>query len=107
MLEELLDRFGEMPKAVMNLLSIARLKALAHRCYVTEIKQIGRDMKITLYENAKLNPTGIPALMQKYRRGLQFKNEQEPKILFTPEGSGNVLTALTDLLTELEQLVEE
>ena len=39
MLEELLDRFGEMPKAVMNLLSIARLKALAHRCYVTEIKQ--------------------------------------------------------------------
>ena len=107
MLEELLDRFGEMPKAVMNLLSIARLKALAHRCYVTEIKQIGRDMKITLYENAKLNPVGFPALMQKYRRGLQFKNEQEPKILFTPEGSGNVLTALTDLLTELEQLVEE
>ena len=107
MLEELLDRFGEMPKAVMNLLSIARMKALAHRCYVTEIKQIGRDMKITLYENAKLNPVGIPALMQKYRRGLQFKNEQEPKILFTPEGSGNVLTALTDLLTELEQLVEE
>ena len=107
MLEELLDRFGEMPKAVMNLLSIARMKALAHRCYVTEIKQIGRDMKITLYENAKLNPVGFPALMQKYRRGLQFKNEQEPKILFTPEGSGNVLTALTDLLTELEQLVEE
>lgn len=69
MLEELLDRFGEMPKAVMNLLSIARLKALAHRCYVTEIKQIGRDMKITLYENAKLNPVGFPALMQKYRRG--------------------------------------
>ena len=107
MLEELLDRFGEMPKAVMNLLSIARMKALAHRCYVAEIKQIGRDMKITLYENAKLNPVGFPALMQKYRRGLQFKNEQEPKILFTPEGSGNVLTALTDLLTELEQLVEE
>ena len=74
---------------------------------IFEIKQIGRDMKITLYENAKLNPVGFPALMQKYRRGLQFKNEQEPKILFTPEGSGNVLTALTDLLTELEQLVEE
>ena len=27
-------------------------------------------MKITLYENAKLNPVGFPALMQKYRRGL-------------------------------------
>ena len=34
MLEELLDRFGEMPKAVLNLLVIARMKAQAHRCYV-------------------------------------------------------------------------
>ena len=107
MLEELLDRFGEMPKAVLNLLVIARMKAQAHRCYVVEIKQIAGDMKITLYERAKLNPTGIPVLMQKYRRGLQFKNEQEPKFIFTPEGAGNTLTALTDFLTELESLVEE
>lgn len=60
MLEELLDRFGEPPKAVLNLLTIARLKALAHRSYVTEIKQTGKDMKITLYERAKLNPAGFP-----------------------------------------------
>ncbi len=39
MLEELIDRFGEPPKAVLNLLAIARLKALAHQGYVTEIKQ--------------------------------------------------------------------
>ena len=107
MLEELLDRFGEMPKAVLNLLTIARMKALAHRCYVVEIKQLGKDLKITLYENAKLNPAGIPVLLQKYRRGLQLKNEQEPKFIFTPEGAGNLLTALTDFLTELETLVEE
>ena len=86
---------------------IARMKAQAHRCYVVEIKQIAGDMKITLYERAKLNPAGIPVLMQKYRRGLQFKNEQEPKFIFTPEGAGNTLTALTDFLTELESLVEE
>lgn len=43
--------------------------------------------------------------MQKYRRGLQFKNEQEPKFILTPVG--NLLTALTDFLNELEKLVEE
>lgn len=105
MLEELLDRFGEPPKAVLNLLTIARIKALAHRSYVTEIKQMGKDLKITLYERAKLNPAGFPELMQKYRRGLQFKNEQEPKFILTPVG--NLLTALTDFLNELEKLVEE
>ena len=43
--------------------------------------------------------------MQKYRRGLQFKNEQEPKFILTLVG--NLLTALTDFLNELEKLVEE
>ena len=105
MLEELLDRFGEMPKAVLNLLAIARIKALAHRAYVAEIKQMGADLKITLYEKARLDPAGIPALLQKYRRGLQFKAEQEPKFLFTPVGKP--LEALTDFLKELEKLAEE
>ena len=104
MLEELLDRFGEMPKAVLNLLAIARMKALAHRAYVTEIKQTGADMRITLYEEAQLDPAGIPAILAKYRRGLQFKADQEPKFLLTPVG--NTLEALTDFLKELEKLAE-
>ena len=104
MLEELLDRFGEMPKAVLNLLAIARMKALAHRAYVTEIKQTGADMRITLYEEAQLDPAGIPAILAKYRRGLQFKADQEPKFLLTPVG--NTLEVLTDFLKELEKLAE-
>lgn len=105
MLEELLDRFGEFPKAVGNLLAIARLKALAHQAYVTEIKQLGRDVRITLYEKARLDPSGIPQLMQKYRRGLQFKAEQEPKFVFTPQGS--LMDALPQLISELLSMVEE
>ena len=104
MLEELLDRFGEMPKAVLNLLAIARMKALAHRAYVTEIKQMGADMRITLYEKARLDPAGIPEILAKYRRGLQFKAEQEPKFLLMPVG--NMLEALTEFLKELEKLAE-
>ena len=105
MLEELLDRFGEPGKAVLNLLAIAKLKAIAHQGYVTEIKQIGKSVRITLYEKAKLNPEGIPVLMQKYRRGLQFKNEQEPKFILEPQG--NLILALTDFAQELKELAEE
>lgn len=105
MLEELLDRFGEMPKAVLNLLAIAKMKALAHQAYVTEIKQIGKDVRITLYEKAKINSAGIPQLMQQYRRGLQFKAEQEPKFVLTP--TGNVVEALTVFVQELGKMVEE
>ena len=41
MLEELMDRFGEPMKSVLNLLEIARMKALAHKAYVVEVKQKG------------------------------------------------------------------
>ena len=37
MQDELLDRFGDIPKSVENLLVIARVRALAHKCYVTEV----------------------------------------------------------------------
>ena len=104
MLEELIDRFGEPPKAVLNLLAIARLKALAHQAYITEIKQTSRECRITLYENAKINPAGIPPLMEKYRRSLQFKNEQTPKFLFAPVGPA--VPALTRFAEELLELVE-
>lgn len=105
MLEELLDRFGEPTKAVLNLLAIAKMKAIAHQAYVTEIKQIGKEIKITLYEKAKINPAGIPALMDKYRRRLQFKTDKEPKFIFLPQGK--VVEALTEFAEELQKLVEE
>ena len=104
MLEELLDRFGEPGKAVLNLLAIAKLKAIAHQGYVTEIKQTGKKVRFTLYEKARLNTEGFPALMQKYRRGLQFKNEQEPKFILEPQGS--LILALTEFAEELKSMAE-
>ena len=103
-LEELLDRFGEPGKAVLNLLAIAKLKAIAHQGYVTEIKQTGKTVRFTLYEKARLNTEGFPALMQKYRRGLQFKNEQEPKFILEPQG--NLILALTEFAEELKSMAE-
>ena len=104
MLEELLDRFGEPGKAVLNLLAIAKLKAIAHQGYVTEIKQTGKKVRFTLYEKARLNTEGFPALMQKYRRGLQFKNEQEPKFILEPQG--NLILALTEFAEGLKSMAE-
>ena len=104
MLEELIDRFGEPGKAVLNLLAIARLKALAHQGYVTEIKQLGKDVRITLYEQAKLDPAGIPAIMAQYRRGLQFKADQEPKFILTPQG--RLIEELMKFAGELAKLAE-
>ena len=66
---------------------------------------MGKEVRITLYQNARLNPQGIPMLMQKYRRGLSFKPDTEPKFILIPQG--NLIHALKDFVQELLKLVEE
>lgn len=72
MLEELIDRFGEPPKSVENLLAIALLKAKAHSCYYTEVKEMGEKIKFTFYFQAKINPASIAQFTEKYHGALQF-----------------------------------
>lgn len=71
MQEELMDRFGEPPNTVMNLLLIAYLKALGHSVYVTEVKQWGKEVKVIMFHQVKLNE-GINGLRTKYGRKLQI-----------------------------------
>ena len=66
---------------MQNLLAVAELKALAHRAYITEIKQTGEVIRITLYEKARLEAEGIPALLGQYGNDLNFKLENSPYFL--------------------------
>src|SRR5699024_5461529 len=60
MMKELIDRFGEPMKSVLILLEIARMKALAHKAYVVEVKQKGDTVRLQMHERARLNPAKIP-----------------------------------------------
>ena len=78
MLEELIDRFGEPPKKVQQLLKIAQLKALANKAYITAIEQKGDDYIFTMYEKANVNVAAIPALLKKHKGARAFKAEVVP-----------------------------
>lgn len=72
MLEELIDRFGDPPKSVQNLLLIARLKSLAHAAYVTEVAQKADAVRFTLYERAGLDAAKIPEFVASYGGAAAF-----------------------------------
>ncbi|WP_425516065.1 transcription-repair coupling factor [Anaerolentibacter hominis] len=82
MQEELLDRFGEMPQAVSNLLQIALLKARAHKAYITQLAQKGNLVKIVMFAKARVDAGKIPALIEKYNGALKFYAEAEPNFHF-------------------------
>lgn len=71
-LEELIDRFGDLPKSVENLLYIAKVKSMAHHVWFTEVSQKGEQLKFTLYEKAKIDPVKIPEFVASYGPNLKF-----------------------------------
>ena len=112
MLEELMDRFGEPPKAVQNLLAIAALKAMAHRLYVTEVKQLGEEFRLTMHERAQVNPAAIPRLLKQYGEELTFRAEGIPFFLYRPRKRRPkdilpVLEKVRELLENMGILVED
>ena len=82
MQDELIDRFGEIPRSVENLLKIADLKALAHQAGVVEVDVKKQDITIQMYQKANLDVSGIPALMEKYKGTLTFRTGDVPSFYY-------------------------
>ena len=110
MTEELIDRFGDIPKKVQQLLVIASLKSLAHSVYVTAIEQKGEEIRFTMYEKAKIDPSGIPKFLDSYKNDLIFRAEEPPYFLYCRKGRNkksnteNVLDTVRQILEDLKKL---
>ena len=110
MTEELIDRFGDIPKKVQQLLVIASLKSLAHSVYVTAIEQKGEEIRFTMYEKAKIDPSGIPKFLDSYKNDLIFRAEEPPYFLYCRKGRNkksnteSVLDTVRRILEDLKKL---
>lgn len=107
MQEELVDRFGELPKAVENLLGIVLVKALAHDVYVTQIKQKQTNfVELTMYEKADVQVDGILDLMSNYGGRLKFTPQHPPVFSFQwRKGKGNQKIDPSEMLEETKRLL--
>ena len=114
MKDELLDRFGEIPKSVDNLLRIALIRVAAHKLYMTEIKGKNERITFTFRPDAKINPAGIPDLLRKYGQALSFTAYGNPFFTYKYKKTGLIetdaellLNKTEDLLREMESLLEK
>ena len=78
MQDELMDRFGEIPRSVENLLKIARLRAAAHRAFVTEVFVNRQEVRLTMFPKAELKTEGIPELIGRYKGDLKLVPGETP-----------------------------
>lgn len=96
MLEELIDRFGDPPKSVENLLLISQIKAKAHMCHYTEINQKDDNIRFIFYEKANINPARIPDIVAVYEGALTFSADaKSPSLLYRSKHNSRQKTAET------------
>ena len=112
-LEELIDRFGDLPKCVENLIYIAKIKTMAHKCYFTEISQKADILRFTLYEKAKIDPAKIPEFMAMFDSHMKFNADKKAPYfsyflkLNSREKKPDVQAVLEDVLKKAEILIEQ
>lgn len=93
-IDEIIDRYGTMPKEVENLIEIARIKNLAREANVLKISQ-KKDGIVFLYDSNKFDMSLIDIMVKKYNRRIRFSPGREPYI-----------TLQLEKKTELEKLKE-
>jgi len=96
---ELIDRYGEPPLAVRNLLDYAELKLVAVRVGVNAIERKRDQISIKFRQTATVDPERLARFVAS-QRGTQFSPDGTLKFL-------QKATAVEEVLTNLKTLLEE
>ncbi len=80
--DELCDRYGNLPNEVLNLLNIAKLKALAHACYVSELNISRGQYRMLMHPDADILVEKIPEVVELSAGQLRFMGGPSPVFLF-------------------------
>ena len=109
MLDELIDRYGDVPHSVRDLVQIALLKREMHHAFVTEVRQSEEEVRILLYPQAELDPTGIAPMLQKekWRNRLFFRAMPEPQFTLRVKQRIKRQEELLQMLQELAHELQE
>ena len=88
MQDELIDRFGEIPRAVENLLKAARLKNLAHNVYITDIVVNTKGIRLSMSDTAKIEVDDIEKILKMYEPDLSINTKDNPKFTYKEKNTG-------------------
>ena len=112
-----MDRYGDIPPVFDSLLQIALLKAMCHRVYISECKQMGNDIKLTLYPKARLKTELLQGFLEERKNSLKFVFEANPYFVYSlprkqkpmpPKAEADrMFGLLKEFLTEMLQLLED
>lgn len=99
-IDELLDRFGEIPKTTINLLEIALIKALAERKGINRVRQEQGRLVFDYSGEGVLKPESIAGVVSQYGNDIFIHGGRQPYMRLKSRGKdqlGEAISFLTKL----------
>ena len=107
MVDELIDRFGQPPKTVMNLLGAAMFKTRAHSLYLTEVTQKGDEVRFVMYPKAPVNVALIDRFVRQFSGRMTLYPDKQPMFLYRhPVIGGQGITDPANLIRDVLDKME-
>lgn len=98
--DEIIDRFGSMPKEVENLLEIARIKNMCRQKGIVKITQ--RGINVVFYLSISDFDIGaIEKLTKKYKQKIKFSNSALPYITYKIDENKSIIKEIKELLNDM------
>ncbi|MDE6625551.1 MAG: transcription-repair coupling factor [Lachnospiraceae bacterium] len=108
MLDELTDRFGEPPVEVINLLTIAQLKACAHAAFISSITYKNKQVHIEMAAGVKVKMDSLDAFLLKYLNNIRVVAGVNSGFVVDLEKKSlkNFIHELESIVADIDELIE-
>ena len=105
-IEEIEDRYSNIPNSVYNLIHIAYLKAIARDIGVVEIKDTGIQVLITFKDKSYLSSNMVKYILENYRKKIMFKMGDIPVLVYKSKDMNkkDVLNSLIEIIKDLSTI---
>lgn len=102
--DDLVDRFGDIPESVSNLIAIARIKALASRLSITSIMVEGDSVVMKFKPGLPLLPEAVSEVTRKAKGRVTFNIGKIPQCRLKVKDSRARLTMVEKLLQAMNEM---
>ena len=105
--EEIIDRFGDIPTSVNNLIDISYIRILGKALGIIEIKDRNSVIDIKFDNRKRITSNMITKVIEKYSKNISFKDGENPIMAYSIEKRDQLLVEVKTIIEDITKFVEE
>ena len=102
-IDELCDRYGDLPRSVKCLIEVAKIKSMAKSLGITMLSQKPKNLQVIFADDA-LDPSIVTGLMKVIPERIKIIASEHPQILFSLNNSDGIIANIKFLLQAIFEL---